>query len=118
MSAELNPTITAELVLDANIVNAGVEHDVKDFLNNDVFATTGLKTVLNAYVGGRILKATKDGFGLRALGAGQYKGDLFLIFRGTTDKNGNADDITDARIGVCTSPGWRATSSCWMKKRI
>jgi hypothetical protein len=52
MSAELNPTITAELVLDANIVNAGVERDVKDFLNNDVFATTGLKNLLNAHVGG------------------------------------------------------------------
>jgi triacylglycerol lipase len=103
MSAELNPTIAAELALDAYTVNAGVERDLKDFLNNDVFATTGLKTVLNAHVGGRILKATKDGFGLCALGAGQYKGDLFLIFRGTTDKNSNADVLTDARIGICTS---------------
>jgi triacylglycerol lipase len=103
MSTELNPAIAAELALDAYTVNAGVERDLKDFLNNDVFSSTGFKTVLNAQVGGRILKATKDGFGLCALGAGKYQGDLFFIFRGTTDKNSNADVLTDARIGICMS---------------
>jgi len=44
-----------------------------------------------------------DGFGLCALGAGEYEGHVFLVFRGTTEANNKADFITDARIGITTS---------------
>jgi triacylglycerol lipase len=103
MSQELTPTVAASLAFNVYTVNGNDKLALKTFMQARVFAKNGNKSLLSAEVGGRVLKATKDGFGLCALGGGQYEGDLFLIFRGTTDKNGNADVITDARIGICTS---------------
>ena len=100
MVSELSPTKASELALGVYEVNSGDTRRLKAFLSNRIFAQGNSKALLKADVGGRILKATKDSFGLCATGGGQYEGDLFLIFRGTTDKNNNADVLTDARIGI------------------
>jgi len=103
MGQELLPIKAAELALGVYEVNSGDERRLKAFLSNKIFAQSANKSLLKAEVGGRILKATKDSFGLCAVGAGDYKDDLFLIFRGTTDANNKADYLTDARIGITTS---------------
>ncbi len=55
------------------------------------------KQSLNAQVGGRILKAKKDGFGVCAAGGEGYENDLFLIFRGTTI---DSDWVSSFKIGL------------------
>lgn len=55
---------------------------------------------LTASVGGRLLLNYKDGFGVCAEGGENNKGEIFLIFRGTTTANHGADILTDARIGL------------------
>lgn len=104
MPRELSPGLSSDLALQVYDVNSGNADALKLFLKNRIFAQASSgQTLLKAEVGGRIIKAAKDSFGLCAMGAGQYEGDLFFIFRGTTDKNSNADALTDARIGICTS---------------
>ncbi len=103
MVCELSPTKAAELALGVYDVNSGDTRRLKAFLSNKIFVQGSSQTLLKADVGGRILRAAKDGFGVCALGAGNHTGDVFLIFRGTTTENNNADVITDARIGICTS---------------
>src|SRR5690554_5871819 len=100
MSAkELTPRIAGELALDVYAINGANKDDLKVFLTNKLFAKgKGNQKTLTADVGGRILRAAKDGFGLCARGVGTYEGDLFLIFRGTTGANNGADFVTDARI--------------------
>ncbi|MFL0802521.1 MAG: lipase family protein [Agarilytica sp.] len=100
MSTDLLPDTAASLALAVYTLNAGVQRDLKAFLARREFSQGSSQTTLQAKTGGRIFRASKDGFGLCATGAGQYKGDLFLIFRGTTTANNNADMVTDARIGI------------------
>jgi hypothetical protein len=58
---------------------------------------------LKAEVGGRVLLNHEDGFGICAEGGENNKGEIFLIFRGTTMANQKADVLTDARIGLSFS---------------
>jgi hypothetical protein len=103
MAFELSPAISSTLALQVYDVNGGNPKALKVFLKNSIFSQQGGADVLKAEVGGRILRATTDAFGLCTKGAGQYKNDLFLIFRGTTEANNKADFITDARIGITRS---------------
>ncbi|MCP4490108.1 MAG: lipase family protein, partial [Gammaproteobacteria bacterium] len=84
--------------------NSGNSFALRLFLGHKAFSqVSGNQSLLKAEVGGRILKATKDSFGLCALGAGEYQNDIFLIFRGTTTANNKADYLSDARIGITMS---------------
>ena len=103
MGKELSPIDAANLALGAYDVNSGDERRLKAYLANRMFSQSADKTVLKAEVGGRVLKSATDSFGICALGSGDYKDDLFLIFRGTTTANNKADFLTDARIGISTS---------------
>ena len=103
MQGELRPTDAAQLALDVYTVNANNKRDLQEFLKNRFFHQSNKRKQLTAHVGGRLFRATKDGFGLCAAGAGAYDGDIFLIFRGTTEANNNADVVTDARIGITLS---------------
>lgn len=101
MTTELTPTIASQLALGVYEINSGDQRRLTAFLANKVFAKSSSdKTTLNAATGGRLLKASEDGFGLCSKGAGTHKNDLFLIFRGTTTANKKADFVTDARIGI------------------
>jgi pimeloyl-ACP methyl ester carboxylesterase len=104
MASELSPAKSSELALGIYDINSGDERRLKAFLSNKLFEQSGSShTKLKGAVGGRLLRAATDGFGLCAKGAGQYQNDLFLIFRGTTTANNKADFVTDARIGISTS---------------
>ena len=100
MTTELTPAIASQLAFSIYTVNSGDKIGLKTFMNAKVFAQGSDQTLLKGAVGGRILRATKDSFGFCSKGAGEYKGDLFLIFRGTTMANRKADIVTDARIGI------------------
>jgi len=102
MSRELTPSVSADLALKIYRVNNANVRALNSFLSEGIFLHKN-KSVIRAEVGGRVIRATRDGFGLCASGAGDYKGDVFLIFRGTTEANNKADWLTDARIGICTS---------------
>jgi hypothetical protein len=98
----LTPHEVADLAEGVYRVNEGDEINLKIFLNNRVFKKTNIESepsILKADVGGRLFRAKNDSFGVRARG----EKDVFLIFRGTTDKNKNADKVTDLRIGICLS---------------
>jgi len=104
MTTELSPNDASRLAFTVYTVNNGSEKDLKAFLNDKLFnRSTSNKNLLKAEVGGRVFRAAKDAFGVCALGAGTHQGDLFLIFRGTTKANNNADSVTDARIGIAFS---------------
>lgn len=100
MASELQPLAAAKLALGIYDVNSGNKDALKLFLKNKMFSQGNGQATLQGEVGGRMFRAAKDGFGLCAIGADQYKGDLFLIFRGTTTANNNADMVSDARIGI------------------
>jgi len=101
MTNELKPLDAAKLALDVYTVNENL-FSYKLFLKNKLFAS-GSQTTLTANVGGKFFLSAKDGFGVCAMGGGDYKGDMFLIFRGTTDANNNADVVTDGHIGLTRS---------------
>lgn len=103
MSSILRPDLAAELAFNIYTVNNGDKFALKAFLKAKVFDQSGDQPLLKAEVGGRILLAASDGFGVCVKGAGLYKNDLFLIFRGTTEANNKADFLTDARIGITRS---------------
>lgn len=100
MANELAPSVAADLAFNVYAVNGNDEVALKTFMKARIFEQGGGQTLLKGAVGGRVLRAATDSFALCALGAGPYKGDLFLIFRGTTEANNKADFITDARIGL------------------
>ena len=54
---------------------------------------------MKASVGSRLIN-TRDTFGVCAKGTGDYKDDVFLIFRGSTLANYGADWVSNARIGL------------------
>ena len=102
--AELTPYNTANLAESVYTVNGDDAMALKLFLSSHLFKGPEKDTkMLKAEVGGRIFRHAVDNFGVMAKGAGPYKDDVFIIFRGTTKANENADAITDARIGICTS---------------
>ncbi|MGQ9427035.1 lipase family protein [Gilvimarinus sp. F26214L] len=101
MTKELSPFDAARLALGIYDVNSGNNRQFRAFLADPIFSPgpKGQK-VMKTRVGGHVLRAAKDGFGLCATGGGLHKGDVFLIFRGTTTANNKADFVTDARIGL------------------
>lgn len=103
MEKKLSPGLSAELALQSYDVNSNDSKALKVFLKNKAFSQKGSKSLLKGAVGGRVLRATTDTFGLCAIGAGTYQSDIFLIFRGTTTANHKADFITDARMGIIRS---------------
>ena len=104
MSKELSPGAASELAFRIYSINSNDTVVLNRFLGSKIFAKEmPNKAILEAAVGGRVINAARDAFGLCALGAGDYKNDLFLVFRGTTDANNKADWLTDARIGICRS---------------
>lgn len=60
------------------------------------------KKRLTATIGSRLLNA-RDSFGICAQGAGEFKDDIFLIFRGSTFAKYGADWLTNIRVGATTS---------------
>lgn len=94
----LTPVIAAEMAKDIYFVQQS--GSVKAFLSRPEFSTSVKeKTHLKADIGLRTLNVS-DGFSICAIGAGDYKNDVFLIFRGSTFANDNADWFSNARIGV------------------
>lgn len=104
MPKELSPSLSSRLAFQVYDVNSGNADALRTFLSQKIFAQgKSDPKVIKAEVGGRVIRAANDAFGLCAVGAGDYKNDLFLIFRGTTEANNKADWLTDARIGICLS---------------
>ena len=103
-SKVIPPRRSAILAERVYAVNAGDQDALEAFLSQSIFDSTAQK-VLKADVGGRVIRAYKDSFAVIACGRGEYKNDLFLIFRGTTENNNKADFLTDARIGLTASSG-------------
>ena len=102
---ELNPRFAAELASD--VYRVQTENQVALFMTHPVFKTGTKNKVasvhLKAEVGGRVLLNFTDGFGICAAGGENNKGEVFLVFRGTTMANKKADVLTDARIGLIRS---------------
>lgn len=98
--ANLNPNSAASLADD--IYDLRDAEFLKVFLLRPEFSgrSSAHTTKLNATVGGRVIRGATDAFGVCAPGGGRYQNDIFLIFRGTTAANNNADWISNARIGL------------------
>lgn len=104
--SELNPTAAANIA--AKIYDVQNPMLVDLFLKLPYFkreekATASPHKHLKAEVGGRVILNHDDGFGVCAEGGENNKGEVFLIFRGTTMANKKADVLTDARIGLTRS---------------
>lgn len=98
MTTTLSPLDAASLASRVYAVNSGDDLALKIFMSNKLFSGVATsKVVVKAETGGRIFRAARDGFGLCAKGT---NGDIYLVFRGTTEANNKADFITDARIGI------------------
>lgn len=97
----ITPTEAAQLANEVYAVQD--ESQVGFFLDRPIFGKPSTSVHLKAEVGGRLILNHKDGFGVCAHGESRYKGDIFLIFRGTTEANRKADFLTDARIGITMS---------------
>lgn len=102
----ISPTKAAQLANEVYAVQR--DSDVRFFLDNPLFKKSPKNTAsphkhLKAEVGGRVLLNHEDGFGICAEGGENNKGEVFLIFRGTTMANKKADVLTDARIGLSFS---------------
>lgn len=95
---QLSPRTAAELAYDVYLL----QHEVglKAFLLRPEFSRiSGGTQFMKAEVGSRLIN-TRDGFGVCAAGGKGYENDLFIIFRGSTSANHNADWVSNARIGV------------------
>ena len=101
MSNALKPSDAARFADDIYTVNKDLL-SYKAFLNDPIFDTKAQSTLM-AKVGGHFFLSAIDGFGVCIKGAGDYKNDIFLIFRGTTTANNKADFLTDANAGLTTS---------------
>lgn len=94
----LSPYESATLAERAYLVQD--ELTVSALLNSPQFsATPNHKSTIGAKVGGRLLRASSDAFAVCAKGQGKFKDDIFLVFRGSTNANNNADWISNFRIG-------------------
>lgn len=95
---ELSPRVAAELAKDIYLVQQ--ERMLKAFLLRPEFSTKSEDAKhLKAEVGSRLVN-TRDGFGVCALGGDKNKNELFVVFRGSTSANHNADWVSNARIGI------------------
>lgn len=98
---ELKPRIAAELAKDVYLIQN--DRFIKVLLTRPEFSKKKSGSLqLKAEVGSRLINV-RDAFGACAMGGDKYKNELFLIFRGTTTANHNADWISNARIGVSSS---------------
>jgi hypothetical protein len=96
---ELKPQTAAELASDVYLVQN--ERLLPAFLSRPEFSSKAMaKKPLAAQVGGRFVRAARDAFGVCALGGKNNSKELFLIFRGSTTANRNADWVSNGRIGV------------------
>ena len=87
--SELSPRIAAELAGAVYAVQSKIALQI--FLSRPEFSgLASQKQHLKAEVGSRLFN-TRDGFGICAMGGKGYENELFLIFRGTTTANNNAD---------------------------
>jgi triacylglycerol lipase len=94
----LEPNIAAAFA--AGIYGVQDEYELSRFMLRPEFSKKSAeKRTLQAEVGFRLINA-KDGFGVCAVGAGQYEGDIFLIFRGSTFAHLGADWASNTRCGV------------------
>ena len=102
---ELSPKTAAELATD--VYKLQTANQMPIFLLHPVFKSGANNKIsanhLKAEVGGRVILNHDDGFGICAEGGENNKGEIFLIFRGTTIANKKADVLTDARIGLTRS---------------
>lgn len=103
---ELSPSAAANLA--SKIYQVQNPLMVDTFLKQSYFKRSSKKelssnSLLKAEVGGRVILNHEDGFGVFAEGGDDNKGEIFLIFRGTTMANKKADVLTDARIGLTRS---------------
>ena len=125
----LKPSEAAKLASDVYTVNENNKTKLKIFINQPLFRKNSSRQqtkMLKAKVGGHLLRATEDAFGIAAYGAEgtRFANDLFLIFRGTTTANNKADFITDVRAGITISakgkPVHSGFNSCFnsMRKQI
>lgn len=98
---ELKLRIAAELAKDVYLIQN--DRFIKVLLTRPEFSKKKSDSLqLKAEVGSRLINV-RDAFGACAMGGDKYKNELFLIFRGTTTANHNADWISNARIGVSSS---------------
>ena len=102
----LSPTKAAKLAEEVYAVQR--ESQLRFFLDNPLFkkaekGTASPHTHLKGEVGGWVVLNHEDGFGVCAEGGENNKGEVFLIFRGTTMANKKADVLTDGRIGLSLS---------------
>lgn len=94
----LEPKDAAELARDVYAVQSELE--LKIFMMRPQFsASSDNKISIKAEVGSRLIN-TRDGFGVCAVGGKGYEKDIFLVFRGSTRANHNADWVSNARIGI------------------
>src|SRR5690625_1828804 len=98
----LAPMDCADLARDVYGIQSA--RDVSQFLARKEFSKDH-KTVMKASVGCRILRATKDAFGVCAVGGNSCSNEIFFVFRGTTKANKKADVWTDIRCGFELSTG-------------
>ena len=94
----LSPKVAAELAKEVyGVQDAFV---LKGFMKRAEFSRSKSdKQSLTAEVGSYLVN-TKDGFGICAIGGKGYENDIFLIFRGSTFANNNADWVSNAHIGI------------------
>lgn len=98
---ELSPKTASELAKAVYDVQS--ELFLKIFLSRPEFSSkSDKKQLLKAEVGSRLIN-TRDGFGVCAMGGKSYENELFLVFRGTTAANNNADWVSNGRIGITFS---------------
>jgi|SRR5690625_3091065 len=98
----VGPAVAASLAKDVYLVQN--PRDAVVFLARKEFSKDN-KIVMKASVGCRILRATRDAFAVCAVGGGSRSNEIFLVFRGTTRANKDADIWTDVRCGFELSRG-------------
>lgn len=99
----ISPSQAAQLANEVYTVQS--DFDLKFLLDNPLFkkpnkGAPSPNKHLKAEVGGRVILNYQDGFGVCAEGGDNNKGEIFLIFRGTTTANRKADLLTDFRMGI------------------
>jgi len=96
--SNLSPVSSAKLAQGVYLVRNALL--LREFLSkSEISKDSANKSVVEGTVGSRLIKSQTQ-FAICARGAGKYKNDLFLIFRGTDRL---ADWVTDARMGLKVS---------------
>lgn len=97
--ATLTPRQAAKLANDIYLVQKDKASIELFFDTNGTILSQENTSVMKAEVGFRLINA-RDSFGTCVKGAGDFKNDAFLIFRGSTLANKCADWVSNARIGL------------------